>query len=136
MNMLLQKSANHSAFLAWLAGEFRLLSKKRNKLAMLQTFEMKTGGATRSALTIAAKRSRYFCFSCFLLLLGPSFPHRPIIAKSTFLLNSNGYPFTTKLSQQLRPVFIGWITLLSTTRPAACTPPRCYLKFPLDCTWC
>ena len=80
MNMLLQKSANHSAFLAWLAGEFRLLSKKRNKLAMLQTFEMKTGGATRSALTIAAKRSRYLVFHVFLLLLGPSFRHRPIIA--------------------------------------------------------
>ena len=65
MNLLLQKSANRSGFLAWLAGEFRLLSKKRNKLAMLQTFELKTGGATRSALTTAGKRTRYNCSTCF-----------------------------------------------------------------------
>jgi len=58
MNMLLQKSSNRSAFLAWLAGELRRLSQKRNKLAMLQTFELKTGGATRSALTTAGKISR------------------------------------------------------------------------------
>ena len=63
MNMLLQKSSNRSAFLAWLAGELRRISQKRNKLAILQTLELKSGGASRSALITGGKNRRYHC--CF-----------------------------------------------------------------------
>ena len=59
MALLLQMSQLRSQFLAWLAGEMRLLSQKRNKLAWLETLDLKTGGATTSALELAKTKSRY-----------------------------------------------------------------------------
>ena len=64
MALLLQMSHLRSQFLAWLAGEMRLLSQKRNKLAWLETLDLKTGGATTSALKMANKKSRYLSSSC------------------------------------------------------------------------
>lgn len=46
-------------FLAWLASELRRISQKNNKLAFLQTFELKMGGATRSSLASTALKTRY-----------------------------------------------------------------------------
>src|SRR4051794_19784663 len=65
MDMILKISSIRSAFLAWLAGEFRRLSQKQNKLAFHHTWELKTGGATRSSLTISGKKSRYSSLSSF-----------------------------------------------------------------------
>jgi len=58
MALLLQMTDLRSQFLAWLAGEMRLLSQKRNKLAWLETLQLKVGGATGSALKMSNKKSR------------------------------------------------------------------------------
>ena len=49
-------------FLAWLTADLRRLSQKNNKLAFLQTFELKMGGATRSSLASTALKTRYSAF--------------------------------------------------------------------------
>ena len=58
MALLLRMIDLRSQFLAWLAGEMRLLSQKRNKLAWLETLDLKIGGATGSALKMSNKKSR------------------------------------------------------------------------------
>jgi hypothetical protein len=76
MASLLQMSHLRSQFLSWLAGEMRHLSQKRNKLAWLETLDLKTGGATGSALKIANKKSR-----CIPLL---SYCLRIFVSKATY----------------------------------------------------
>ena len=58
MDLLLRMTDLRSQFLARLAGEMRLLSQKRNKLAWLETLDLKFGGATISALKMSNKKSR------------------------------------------------------------------------------
>ena len=76
MALLLQMTDLRSQFLAWLAGEMRLLSQKRNKLAWLETLELKTGGATSSALKMSNQKSR-----CIPLL---SYSVRIFVSKATY----------------------------------------------------
>ena len=106
MNMLLQKSSNRAAFFAWIAGELRRISQKRNKLAILQTFELKSGGATRSALVTAGKKYQV-PLACLLTFF------------STFVSPATYYRNVNRLAQHQRqnivaqvgmvrcPVFIG-----------------------------
>ena len=76
MALLLQMSDLRSGFLAWLAGEMRLVSQKQNKLAWLETLDLKIGGASTSALKLSYKKTR-----CIPLL---SYSVRTFVSKATY----------------------------------------------------
>jgi len=87
MTSLLQMSDLRSQFLAWLASEMRFVSQKQNKLAWLETLDLKTGGASTSALKLSYKKTR--CIPSSHILLGHSFPKRLTIVISVATLNNS-----------------------------------------------
>ena len=57
------------AFVSWLAGECRVVSRKRNRLALTESFLLKSGGSSRTSLTRSSARDRFELMS-FSLVLG------------------------------------------------------------------
>src|SRR2546423_3698825 len=52
-----------SGFCSWVAGECRVMSRKRNRLALAQTFMLKAGGSNRSSLELTSRSFRFVLFS-------------------------------------------------------------------------
>jgi len=59
MDLLLQITYLRRGFTSWLAAMMRLISQKRNRLAMLETLQLKAGGLTRSAHSDASLKTMY-----------------------------------------------------------------------------
>src|SRR5215467_6747643 len=60
---MLTDSKLRPSFVSWLAGECRVVSRKRNRLALSQTLLMKAGGSSRSSLELASRQVRFVFIS-------------------------------------------------------------------------
>ena len=76
---MLEDSKLLSGFISWLAGECRVVSRKRNRLAPSQMLLVKTGGSSRSSLELSANKFRFLLTFTLLSLAASS-----IVSPSTF----------------------------------------------------
>src|SRR6185437_12474159 len=56
--ILLEDRRLTASFVTWLAGECRVVSRKRNRLALGDSMKMKAGGASKSSITYFSKVNR------------------------------------------------------------------------------
>ena len=57
-SILLEDGRLVTSFVSWLAGECRVVSRKRNRLALGDSMRMKDGGASKSSITYFSKVTR------------------------------------------------------------------------------
>src|SRR5215470_18094986 len=62
-SLMLTDSKLRPSFVSWLAGECRVVGRKRNRLALSQTLLMKAGGSSRSSLELASRQVRFVFIS-------------------------------------------------------------------------
>jgi len=65
--LILEDYKLQCGFVSWLAGECRLVSRKRNHLAVTESLVAKAGGSSNSAMTRASKSHRLFLFYAYVL---------------------------------------------------------------------
>src|SRR5690242_645596 len=76
-SVIMQDSKLQRGFLSWIAGECRVVSRKRNRLALSETLLNKVGGSSKSSLLHSAQQHRLFGFAMI-------FFFRSIVPMSTF----------------------------------------------------
>ena len=58
--IIVEDAKLRATFVSWLAGECRIVSRKRNRLAKAEALLLRAGGASRSAMEHAATLHRLY----------------------------------------------------------------------------